>query len=51
VSPQQGLIIAKSLYLELGGHPDTAFPEAAFLHRIGRRRIATLRTQVIVTDI
>jgi glycosyltransferase involved in cell wall biosynthesis len=51
VSPQQGLIIAKALYLELGGHPDTASPEAAFLRRIGRRRIATLRTQVIVTDI
>ena len=51
VSPQQGLIIAKAFYLELGGHPDTTSPEAAFLHRIGRRRIATLRTQVIATDI
>jgi len=51
VSPQQGLIIAKAFYLELGGHPDTAAPEAAFLSRLGRRRIATLRTQVTRTDI
>ena len=51
VSPRQGLIIAKARYLELDGHPDTASPEAAFLKRLGRRRIATLRTQVTVTDI
>jgi glycosyltransferase involved in cell wall biosynthesis len=51
VSPPQGLIIARAFYLELGGHPDTAAPEAAFLRRIGRRQIATLRTQAICTDI
>ena len=51
VSPQQGLIIANMFYLELGGHADTASPEAAFLRRIGRRQIATLRTQAICTDI
>jgi glycosyltransferase involved in cell wall biosynthesis len=51
VSPQQGLIIAKAFYLELGGHSDTASPEASFLKRLGRRRIATLRTQVTLTDI
>jgi hypothetical protein len=51
ISPQQGLMIAKAFYLELGGHPDTAFPEAAFLHRIGRRRIVTLRAPVTFTDI
>jgi hypothetical protein len=51
VSPQQGLIIAKAFYLELGGHPDTASPEAAFLQRVGRRRIVTLRTLVSSTDI
>ena len=51
VLPPQGLIIAKAFYLELGGHPDTASPEAVFLRRIGRRRIATLRTQVTLTDI
>lgn len=51
ISPQQGLIIPKSFYLELGGHPDTSAPEAAFLRRIGRSRIVTLRTQVSATDI
>jgi glycosyltransferase involved in cell wall biosynthesis len=51
VSPQQGLILPKSFYLELGGHGDTSAPEAAFLRRIGRRRIVTLRTQVTLTDI
>lgn len=50
-SPVQGLVIAKAFYLELGGHPDTAAPEAAFLRRIGRRRTVTLNTQVICTDI
>ena len=51
ISPRQGLMIAKPFYLELGGHPDTAFPEAALLRRIGRRRIATLRTQITPADI
>jgi glycosyltransferase involved in cell wall biosynthesis len=51
VSPRQGLIIAKAFYLELGGHPDTASPEAAFLRRLGRRRIVTLRTPVARADI
>jgi glycosyltransferase involved in cell wall biosynthesis len=51
VSPQQGLVITKVLYLDLGGHPDTAAPEAAFLRRIGRRRIAILRTPVSLADI
>jgi hypothetical protein len=51
VSPRQGLIIAKAFYLELRGHPDTASPEAAFLRRLGRRRIVTLRTPVARADI
>jgi glycosyltransferase involved in cell wall biosynthesis len=51
IAPPQGLIIAKAFYLELGGHPDSASPEAAFLRHIGRRRIATLRTSVSLTDI
>jgi glycosyltransferase involved in cell wall biosynthesis len=41
--PQQGLIIAKPFYDELGGHSEsTAEPEAEFISRIGRRRIVTL---------
>jgi glycosyltransferase involved in cell wall biosynthesis len=42
--PGQGLLIAKALYNELGGHSDKRVdPERTFLRRIGRRRIATLR--------
>jgi hypothetical protein len=41
--PQQGLIIARPLYDELGGHSESsANPEAEFLRRIGRRHIVTL---------
>jgi glycosyltransferase involved in cell wall biosynthesis len=43
VRPEQGLLIAKSLYDELGGHSETAAnSEVEFLRRIGRRRIVTL---------
>lgn len=47
----QGLILRKSFYDELGGHRDTAAPETDLLRRIGRRRIATLRTIAARTDI
>jgi hypothetical protein len=41
--PEQGLLIAHSLYDELGGHTDAAAdPETDLLRRLGRRRIATL---------
>jgi hypothetical protein len=41
--PEQGLIIAKPLYGQLGGHSESAAnPEAEFIRRIGRRRILTL---------
>ena len=41
--PEQGLLIAKSLYDELGGHSESAAdPQADFIRRIGRRRIVTL---------
>lgn len=42
--PEQGLIIAKDFYRQIGGHTDTADPEADLIRRIGRRRIATLST-------
>jgi len=43
--PEQGLILAKPLYVELGGHSDLARePETHLLRRIGRRRIVTLST-------
>ncbi|HZD92088.1 MAG TPA: glycosyl transferase [Pseudolabrys sp.] len=40
--PEQGLLIAKKLYLALGGHPDGADADAALLRKLGRRRIAML---------
>jgi glycosyltransferase involved in cell wall biosynthesis len=40
--PEQGLLIAKRFYEELGGHPAGADAEAALLRRVGRRRIAML---------
>jgi glycosyltransferase involved in cell wall biosynthesis len=42
--PEQGLILRRSFYDELGGHAGDA--EAGLLRRIGRRRLATLRTIV-----
>lgn len=41
--PEQGLLIAKSFYDELGGHSEGARdPQADFIRRIGRGRIITL---------
>ncbi|HKM87141.1 MAG TPA: glycosyltransferase [Xanthobacteraceae bacterium] len=40
---EQGLVISKQLYDQLGGHSETAAdPEADLLRRIGRRRFVTL---------
>ena len=51
-SAQQGLILRKSFYDALGGHrADSAAPEHGLLRRIGRRRLTTFRTPVIVPDI
>ena len=51
-SAQQGLILRKSFYDALGGHrAGDASPETSLLRRIGRRRLTTLRTPVIVPDI
>ncbi|MCW5692394.1 MAG: glycosyltransferase [Pseudolabrys sp.] len=38
----QGLLAARSLYEEIGGHPAGAEAEAAILRRIGRRGVALL---------
>jgi hypothetical protein len=41
--PEQGLIVSKRFYEQLGGHSETAAdPEADLLRRIGRRRITRL---------
>jgi hypothetical protein len=43
--PEQGLVIARSLYEELGGHEDDAAqPETGLIRRLGRRRIVMLRS-------
>jgi len=47
----QGLIIQKSFYETLGGHPDTDAAATGLLRRIGRRRIVTLHTAVTHPDI
>ncbi len=45
--PEQGLILRKSFYDELGGHqPSANDPEADLLRRIGRSRLITLRATV-----
>ncbi len=45
-SPDQGLVIARSFYQRFGGHRDEDEPEAGLLRRIGRRRIARLRSEI-----
>ncbi|MGO9698213.1 MAG: glycosyltransferase [Xanthobacteraceae bacterium] len=41
--PEQGLMISKPFYAELGGHSESAAdPETDLLRRIGRRQIVTL---------
>jgi glycosyltransferase involved in cell wall biosynthesis len=42
--PEQGLLIAKRLYEDIGGHPEGADAETAMLRRLGRRRVAMLTT-------
>jgi glycosyltransferase involved in cell wall biosynthesis len=43
--PEQGLVIAKAFYQQIGGHSEhAADPEADLLRRIGRRRLVTLST-------
>ncbi len=49
---EQGLIIRKTLYAELGGHrADGTDPERDLLRRIGRSRLTLLQTTVTRPDI
>ena len=48
LSPGRGLLISKSLYRALGGYRDCAGTEADLLRRIGKRRLAILRTSIVV---
>ena len=46
--PDQGLLISRQAYDRIGGHRvEAADPERDLLRRLGRRRIATLRTAAI----
>jgi len=46
--PDQGLMISRACYQSVGGHRDGATdPEADLLRRLGRRRLATLRSGAI----
>jgi len=45
--PQQGLLIAKPLYVSLGGHRPEANAELDLLQRLGRRRIVMLRSGAV----
>lgn len=46
--PEQGLLIAKQLYNQIGGHEDVNDTRGRFLWRLGRRRTFTLRTRAVV---
>jgi hypothetical protein len=48
--PAQGLLIARTLYDGMGGHHDRADAESDLLRRLGRRRIALLRTGATSAD-
>ncbi len=51
VTPEYGLLIAKQFYDRLGGHrPQAARPEQDLLRRIGRRRMAMLRSHVALGE-
>jgi len=43
--PEQGLLIARAFYNELGGHPPHERADAALLRKLGRRRIVMLSAQ------
>lgn len=50
--PEQGLLLTKADYAQLGGHADdTADPESALLRKIERRRIAILRAGICVPGV
>lgn len=50
--PEQGLLIAKSFYQQLGGHrADAADPEDDLLRRIGQRRIVLLRAGQVLDSV
>jgi glycosyltransferase involved in cell wall biosynthesis len=49
LAPGRGLLISKTFFRALGGYGDRPDTEADLLRRIGKRRLATLRTNVIAS--
>jgi len=48
--PQQGLLIARRFYDHLGGHGDGKKAEERLFARIGRRKLITLRTRIVLPE-
>ena len=46
--PEQGLLIARRFYDELGAHADGAKAHRRLVARLGRRRMVTLRATIVV---
>ena len=49
--PEQGLLIARRFYDQLGGHGDGKKAQERLFARIGRRRLVTLRARIVLSDI
>jgi len=47
LAPERGLLISKTFYRALGGYSDRPDTEVDFLRRVGKRRMATLRSGLI----
>lgn len=50
-APDQGLILQKAQYEQIGGHRSVESPDTDLLRRIGRRQITALRTTITKSDI
>ncbi len=49
--PAQGLLIAKRFYEHLGGHQDGKKAQERLFARIGRRKLVTLRTRLVLAGL
>jgi glycosyltransferase involved in cell wall biosynthesis len=48
--PEQGLLIARRFYDQLGGHKDGKKAQERLFACIGRRRMVTLRTRIVLAE-
>jgi glycosyltransferase involved in cell wall biosynthesis len=49
--PEQGLLIARRFYEQLGGHKDGKKAQERLFARIGRRKMVTLRTRLVLAEV